>query len=164
MDSWFVVRRPNPDGRAAELPKKGITRVEIEQNIELWVENMGERFAAFTAFVASFLYYLWMVREVLTGLLLLLLLGGVLISKIEGLSLVEAIYFAFITGLSIGYGDITPQTGLGKCISVAIGLIGMVSMGITVAVATRALADTTRQRLQSKEDHSVGSRDDRRSL
>ncbi|XZE56468.1 potassium channel family protein [Planctomycetaceae bacterium SH139] len=118
---------------------------------------MRERFAAFSDFIASFLYYLWMVREVLTGLLLLLLLGGVLISKIEGLSLMEAIYFSFITGLSIGYGDITPRTGLGMCISVAIGAVGMVSTGIAVAIATRALPDTTKQRLHRKEQRAVGS-------
>lgn len=112
---------------------------------------MRERFAAFRHFLGNFLYYLWMVREVLTGLLLLLLLGGVLISKIEDLALLEAIYFSFITGLSIGYGDITPRTGLGMCVSVVIGVIGMVLTGMTVAVATRALADTTRQRLQRNE-------------
>ena len=56
----------------------------------------------------------------------------------------EAVYFAFITGLSIGYGDITPDTALGRLISVLIGLVGMLFVGITVAIATRALADVVK--------------------
>jgi voltage-gated potassium channel len=52
------------------------------------------------------------------------------------------VYFAFITALSIGYGDIHPETSLGKIVSVGIGLIGMLFVGCTVAVANRALRDT----------------------
>ena len=59
----------------------------------------------------------------------------------EGIPLGKAIYFACITGLTIGYGDITPETGWGMIASVAIGLIGMIFTGITIAIATRALAD-----------------------
>jgi hypothetical protein len=60
---------------------------------------------------------------------------------VEGIPLGRAIYFACITGLTIGYGDITPKTGCGMIASIAIGLIGMIFTGITIAVATRALAD-----------------------
>jgi hypothetical protein len=47
--------------------------------------------------------------------------------------------------MSIGYGDISPQTGFGKLTSVGIGLVGMLFVGATVAVANRALADSARQ-------------------
>jgi hypothetical protein len=106
----------------------------------------GEHFL----FVRYFFNYAYRVRAVLVGLLLLLVAGGVTISQVEGIALDKAIYFAFITGLSIGYGDITPETAWGRVLSVAIGLIGMVFVGITVAVATRALADSTRRELESK--------------
>ena len=56
----------------------------------------------------------------------------------------DALYFAFITGLSIGYGDIAPKTDLGRVVSVAIGLIGVLFVGLTVAVATRALRETAK--------------------
>ena len=68
--------------------------------------------------------------------------GGVAISFVEERSLEESLYFSFITALSIGYGDIAPQTTVGRIISVFIGLVGMIFIGLTVAVATRALADT----------------------
>jgi voltage-gated potassium channel len=85
------------------------------------------------------------VSEVIVSLILLLVLGGVTISHVENIRIGDAIYFAFITGLSIGYGDISPETAIGKVVSVAIGLVGMVFVGITVAIATRALADVVRQ-------------------
>jgi voltage-gated potassium channel len=101
---------------------------------------MFQRIDAFMSFVRNFAHYALHVQEVLVTLILLLLAGGVVISRVESIALGDAIYFACITGLSIGYGDITPQTALGKVVSVAIGLIGMIIVGITVAIATRALA------------------------
>lgn len=107
---------------------------------------MRHRVNEFRRFVGHFFRYLLHVQEVLAGLLVLIVLGGVTISRVEGIELGRAIYFAFITGLTIGYGDITPQTALGSVVSVGIGLIGMVFTGITVAVATRALADMVKER------------------
>jgi hypothetical protein len=103
---------------------------------------MRQRASAFVTFGGYFVRYALHIREVLVGLLLLIVLGGVAISRIEGIDLGEGIYFAFITGLSIGYGDIHPTTGWGQVVSVAIGLIGLIFTGVTVAVATRALADS----------------------
>lgn len=111
---------------------------------------MWQRIHAFNIFARCFFRNAWRVHEILVGLLLLLVLGGVTIAKVEGLALGRAMYFAFITGLSIGYGDITPQTTWGRVISVAIGLIGMMFVGLTVAVATRSLADVVRIETASK--------------
>jgi voltage-gated potassium channel len=105
---------------------------------------MARRTGAFTIFARCFLRYVLYVRELLAGLIVLIVLGGVAISRIERIELGDAIYFAFITGLSIGYGDIAPVTVWGRVVSVGIGLIGMVFVGVTVAVATRALADTVK--------------------
>jgi hypothetical protein len=103
---------------------------------------MSKRLAAFIEFVRTFVNYAMYVREAIVSLLLLIVLGGCAIAKVEGVKLGDAVYFAFITGLSIGYGDIAPKTGLGRVVSVAIGLVGMLFVGLTVAVATRALRDT----------------------
>ena len=102
---------------------------------------MRKRIHAFNYFVRLFFRYALYVREVLFGLLVLLTIGGVTFSYLEDIPLDHAIYFAFITGLSIGYGDITPKTGLGCVVAVGIGMVGMVFIGITVAAATRALSE-----------------------
>ena len=108
-------------------------------------------FKRFSVFVASFLRYVRHIQEVVVSLILLLLLGGFVISRVENIKLLDGFYFAFITGLSIGYGDITPQTAIGKVVSVGIGLIGMLFVGITVAIATRALTDIAKHNIDSQE-------------
>ena len=103
---------------------------------------MRQQINTFHHFVGYFFRYAWFVRHVLAGLIVLLVVSAFAISRVGGLPLDDAIYFTGITGLSIGYGDITPKTGWGRAVSVGIGLVGMIFTGMTVAVATRALADT----------------------
>ncbi len=71
-------------------------------------------------------------------LVLFIALLGLVFSWIEKIRVFEGIYLAFITALTIGYGDITAHTDLGKIISVLIGLIGMVTTGIIVSLAFQA--------------------------
>ena len=73
------------------------------------------------------------------------------VSKIEGIKLGDAMYFAFITALSVGYGDIHPETSSGKLVSVSIGLVGMFFVGVTVAIANRSLAETSKRHLPSSD-------------
>ena len=112
---------------------------------------MGRQSSEFITFASHFIRYAFYLRGVLVGLLILVFLGGFTISRVENLGLGEGIYFAFITGLSIGYGDITPATAWGRVVSVLIGLIGMIFVGLTVAVATRALADSIKERRQQEQ-------------
>ena len=109
---------------------------------------MSRRPRAFNHFCRHFIHNALYIREVLCGLLSLLMLGGIAISHIEQLDLGEALYFAFVTGLSIGYGDISPTTAWGRVISILIGLVGMLFVGITVAIATRALSDAVREDME----------------
>lgn len=106
---------------------------------------MKQRIHAFLTFCRYFLTYVLHVREALIGLVVLICLGALGISSLEGRTLSESIYFAFITALSIGYGDIAPKTPGGRVLSVLIGLVGMVFIGLSVAVATRALGDAVKQ-------------------
>ena len=105
---------------------------------------MGHRVNEFMAFVQHFIKYILYVRVVLLGLLVLLAAGGLLISYLEELPVMDGLYFAFITGLTIGYGDLVPHSNIGRLTAVAIGMIGMIFTGVTVAAATRALADASK--------------------
>lgn len=55
----------------------------------------------------------------------------------EGWSLLDALYFSVITISTVGYGDFSPQTDLGKMFTIGYIIIGV---GLFVAAAT-ALAD-----------------------
>jgi voltage-gated potassium channel Kch len=111
---------------------------------------MFRRTRKWFVFVRFFLTMVRMVWLVLLSIALLIVVGGIAFSEVEHLPLGKAIYFAFVTALTIGYGDITPQTAAGRVLSVVLGLIGVVFVGLTVAVATRALAETVRQDRESE--------------
>lgn len=113
---------------------------------------LQKRLPLFVEFFRAFVRYASYVQEVFLALLLILLLGSVLIWHFEDLSFGNAIYFTMITGLTIGYGDITPETPMGKLISICIGLIGMLLMGLTIAIATRALNDTAKRHTALEQD------------
>ncbi len=67
---------------------------------------------------------------------MLVLLGGVAIYYAEGMeSIQDAIWWSIVTATTVGYGDISPASGLGRLIAVVlmlsgIGLIGMVTGSI----------------------------------
>ena len=49
---------------------------------------------------------------------------GLLVGFLEGWSVGDAIYFTFVTGLTIGYGDVVPRQALGRALR-----SGLVSVG-----------------------------------
>ena len=79
----------------------------------------------------------------LAGLMLVLgvvvTFGGALIARFDGISLGNGIYFAFITALTVGFGDLVPKSGAAKIITIILALIGLIVLGIVVAVSTHAL-------------------------
>ena len=69
----------------------------------------------------------------------LIVISAAVISHVEDLPLGEALYFSFITGLTIGYGDIVVKTPFARLVAVLLGLIGMITSGIMVAASIRAV-------------------------
>ena len=112
---------------------------------------MTKRYALLIEFNRRFIRYSLHIKELLALSLFLMAIGGVAIAKIEAMPLGEGIYFAFITGLTIGYGDIVPATAWGRVLSVAVGLVGTLFVGMIVAIASRALHDTVQ--LVGERDH-----------
>jgi hypothetical protein len=51
--------------------------------------------------------------------------GTVLFRIIEGWRWIDAFYFSIVSLTTVGYGDITPKTDLGKLLTVAFLLIGI---------------------------------------
>jgi hypothetical protein len=98
-----------------------------------------------------FLRELWsglvIVWPVLSGLLLCMAALGVSIGLVEGWRVGDALYFAFVSGLTIGYGDLLPTLPLTKLLAVAIGATGILLTALLGAVGVQALA-----RSQTPED------------
>lgn len=64
---------------------------------------------------------------------------GLLIGLVEGWSVGDAVYFTFVTGLTIGYGDIVPQQGLARALAIGIGLSGLFLTGLIAGIAVYAM-------------------------
>jgi Ion channel len=82
------------------------------------------------------------VWPILAGLLGIMVALGSAIALIEHWSLFEGVYFAFVSGLTIGYGDLVPKTALARALAVTIGFTGIVLTGLVAAVAVQALQAT----------------------
>jgi voltage-gated potassium channel len=95
--------------------------------------------------VHLFAKYSWRVRGTYLVLLVLILVGAVCFTMAEGIPIGDSVYFAFITGLTIGYGDIVPQTPIGQMVSVLLGFVGLLFTGLVIAIAVRAVREAAAQ-------------------
>jgi hypothetical protein len=92
---------------------------------------------------------LQVVWPILAGLIIIQLLLGMLIGFIEEWPMGSGAYFTFVTGLTIGYGDLVPKHLSTRLIAVVIGSLGILVTGLVAAVGVQALRETTRR--QSRE-------------
>jgi len=94
-------------------------------------------------FAAGLLNGLRVVWPILSGLLALIIVLGLLVGLLETWSVQESIYFAFVSGLTIGYGDLAPKTLLARMLAISIGICGVLVTALVAAIAVKALAATT---------------------
>ena len=99
--------------------------------------QMRRRFAAG---LAGGLRVVW---PVVSALLIAIAALGFTAGRLEGWSLPESMYFAFVSGLTIGYGDFSPKTGLARLLAVAIGICGILLTALVAAIAVKALDATS---------------------
>lgn len=90
-------------------------------------------------FTAGLLAGLRVVWPILSGLLVLIAVLGVAVGLIEGWRIQDSLYFSFVTGLTIGYGDLVPKTLISRALAVLIGLCGVLVTALVAAVAVKAL-------------------------
>jgi len=76
---------------------------------------------------------------VLSAILAIQLALGLLTGFVEGWPLGDAVYFTFITGLTIGYGDLVPRQTLTRTLAIGIGFFGLFATGLIAAIAVLAM-------------------------
>lgn len=75
--------------------------------------------------------------------LLLLLIAGlaIAIGRREGWMLSDSIYYGFVTATTVGYGDFRPTRPASKAMAIIIAYLGLIQIGIIVALAVQATTE-----------------------
>lgn len=81
------------------------------------------------------------VWPILSGLVGVQLVLGALVAYFEQWPFSQATYFTFVTGLTIGYGDLVPSHFVTRLVAVLIGFIGILLTGLIAALGVHALQD-----------------------
>ena len=113
-------------------------------------EDLVTAMREFLSFWRHFFHILHYVRGVALALILVLFFCSILMSYVDAIPLVDALYLTLITGMTIDYGDITPTTTLGRVLSVITGVIGgpathLLASIRPVRVSIRSLTDSPSQ-------------------
>jgi hypothetical protein len=90
-------------------------------------------------FLAALGHAVHLTWPVLSTILAIQVALGLLVGIIEGWSVGDAVYFTFITGLTIGFGDIVPRQALARALTIGIGLTGLFLTGLIAGIAVYAM-------------------------
>ena len=90
-------------------------------------------------FIVGLAHAIHVTWPVLSAVLAIQLALGLLTGFVEGWSLGDTVYFTFITGLTIGYGDLVPRQTLTRALAIGIGFSGLFVTGLIAAIAVHAM-------------------------
>jgi hypothetical protein len=79
------------------------------------------------------------VWPIFSGLLGLIIGLGLLVSYFEAWPPLEGVYFAFVTALTVGYGDLVPKHMISRIMAIGIGFIGILLTALFAAISVHAL-------------------------
>jgi hypothetical protein len=93
------------------------------------------------AFASELITGLRVVWPILSGILVTIVVLGLAIGLFEGWAVQESIYFAFVSGLTIGYGDLAPTTLTTRVLAIVVAFCGSLLTALMAAVAVKALSN-----------------------
>jgi hypothetical protein len=102
----------------------------------------GDTGRARRVFFGAFLRGLRVLWPVLSGLFAVIACLGAVVGAVEKWGVAQGVYFAFITGLTIGYGDLAPSRAVTKILAIVVGFLGIVATGLVAALAVTAFQAT----------------------
>ncbi|MGB0371180.1 MAG: potassium channel family protein [Opitutales bacterium] len=85
-------------------------------------------------FITILSWSIYFVSPIFLVLLVSIVILGLFAGKIENWNKTDALYWAFITATTVGYGDHRPIKKRSKLISVLIAFLGIIFTGFIVAV------------------------------
>ena len=106
-------------------------------------------------FFVALVHAIHVTWPVLSAIIAIQLVLGLVIGFVEGWSLGDAIYFTFITGLTIGYGDLIPRQALTRALAIGIGFFGLFVTGVVAAIAVHAMRSALAGRESGSEHPDI---------
>src|SRR5210317_2160357 len=97
---------------------------------------------SYVGYLIKHLVFAW---PLLGFIALVIIALGLLVGRIESWKWSDAVYWAFITATTVGYGDIRPLRQMSRIVSVLIALVGVTFTGLIVALAINAASLTLSQ-------------------
>jgi hypothetical protein len=92
-------------------------------------------------------------RALLIVAVLVISIGVVFYVRVEGWSLLDAIYFCIVTLGTVGFGDITPTTDLGKVFTIFYVIFGLSIIGGFFATAGRVFSGQLLEKEKAAREH-----------
>jgi len=89
-------------------------------------------------FLKEFAATLSLTAPLLLSVAAVITLLGQIVGKNEGWSAFDAFYWSFITGTTVGYGDVRPVKRASRILAIFIALLGLIFTGMMIAVAVYA--------------------------
>lgn len=69
-----------------------------------------------------------------------------------------SVYYAIVTMTTVGYGDITPTTPLGRILSAAVMLLGYTIIAVPTGIVTATIVDETNKKVKNGECPRCGGK------
>ncbi|MEO2508103.1 ion channel [Clostridium paraputrificum] len=134
--------------RTVKLFKVGklMRLIKLSKGVKALVlmEKFKDRFKSFLK-TNNFIYVLYI--TVVT-----ILFGAIGISFVEKLPFDNALWWSFVTTTTVGYGDISPATNIGRIIAVILMVVGIGFVGmLTGTIATYFLGNSNDKKLSYKD-------------
>ena len=91
------------------------------------------------------------IRFVILVTVLVVASGGIAIHYLEGLSIADSLWWAFVTAATVGYGDLSPATNAGRVVAVLLMVTGIGLIGSLTSTITSAFLKTHEKRTVHSE-------------
>lgn len=96
-------------------------------------------------FIIAFSKVVYLLLPVMLFFIILIIILGQIVGRIEGWTRFNSFYWSFITALTVGYGDIHPITKASRLLSLLVALLGIMFTGIIVAITITTATHAFRQ-------------------
>lgn len=93
--------------------------------------------------------------NVLYASLILILIASLTYSYAENVSLTKSIWWALVTATTVGYGDISPVTPLGKLSAIVLMFLGIGFIGLLTSTITEFFNRMYQQKEQENSDEKI---------